>query len=93
MILRVSSQGQVTLPYALREKLNFPDHFSATLESSDRLVLEPCEKLTLDEAELRYGRHGITQEVLIEALRVLKKREKEAAQAKEEAAVAGTSAS
>ena len=73
MILKLSSQGQLTLSQKLRRHLGNPRHFEARLRGKT-LILEPVTKLTIDEAVQKYGPHGITQEVLIEALRVVEKR-------------------
>ena len=75
-ILKVSSQGQVTLPRALWREMGEPSYFEAALVNRD-LVLRVAHRLTLEEAEARYGAHGITSDVLREALRIV--REKEAA--------------
>jgi hypothetical protein len=40
------------------------------------LVPRPAQAMTLEEAERRYARHGITAEVLAEALRIVGRRER-----------------
>lgn len=75
VILKISSQRQVTLPKSLVEAMRQPSYFEARLVNGE-LVLRPGMKATLAEAEAAFGKHGITQEVLREALRIVAEREK-----------------
>ncbi len=70
IMLKISSQRQVTLPKALVERMGSPSYFEAELVKGE-LILRPGAKLTLEEAEAAFGKHGITQEVLREALRIV----------------------
>ncbi len=70
MILKLSSQGQLTLSQKLRRQLGNPRFFEARLRGNT-LILEPVIKLTTEEAEREFGPHGITKEVLMEALRIV----------------------
>ena len=77
VVLKLSSQRQLTLPKALVEQMGSPSYFEAELvKDGDKreLVLRPGVKMTLAEAELAYGKHGLTREVLTEALRIVAKR-------------------
>ncbi len=65
------------MPKALREAMAHPEHLEAVLEAPNRLVLQTCLRMTVQEAALRFGRHGITQEVLVEALRLVQARQPE----------------
>ncbi|WP_114374400.1 hypothetical protein [Elioraea thermophila] len=76
-VLKLSPQRQLTLSKALVETLGRPRFFEVELRAEAReLVLRPADKLTLEEAEVAYGRHGITRAVLIEALRIVRSRER-----------------
>lgn len=70
VLLKLSSQRQLTLPKTLVERMGSPSYFEALLVKGE-LILRPGLKMTLAEAEEAYGRHGITQEVLREALRIV----------------------
>lgn len=74
-MLKISSQRQVTLPKALFESMRKPSYFEARLVNGE-LVLRPGLMVTLEEAEAPYGKHGITRDVLREALRIVGEREK-----------------
>ena len=77
VVLKLSSQRQLTLPKALVEEMGSPAYFEAEVvkEGNSRdLVLRAGVKMTLAEAEIAYGKHGLTREVLTEALRIVAKR-------------------
>jgi hypothetical protein len=74
LVLKLSSQGQLTLPKAVVEAIGQPSYFEAVLVNKE-LVLRPAHRMTLEEAEARYGQHGITRDVLAEALRIVARRE------------------
>ncbi len=83
-LLKVSSQGQVTLPRAIRARMGNPSHLEAELVKGD-LVLRKGLHMTLDEAELAFSKHGLTRAVLQEALRITARREREAKEAEKPA--------
>jgi bifunctional DNA-binding transcriptional regulator/antitoxin component of YhaV-PrlF toxin-antitoxin module len=72
-IVKVSSQGQVTLRRAVRKALGDPKHLEAWIENGT-LMLRPAISATLDEAVCLFGKQGITRDVLVEALRTVKAR-------------------
>lgn len=72
-ILKLSSQRQLTLTKGLVEAMGQPSYFEAELVNRE-LVLRPALKATLEEAEQRYAQHGITKDVLAEALRIVERR-------------------
>jgi hypothetical protein len=74
VVLKISSQRQLTLTRAIVEAMGTPSHVEATLVNGD-LVLRPAAKLTLAQAERAYRTHGITADVLAEALRIVAARE------------------
>jgi hypothetical protein len=74
VVLKLSPNRQLTLTKAIVEAMGSPSYFEAELVKRE-LILRPGLKLTLDEADLRFGKHGITREVLTEALRIVAKRE------------------
>ncbi|WP_270939271.1 hypothetical protein [Falsiroseomonas oryzae] len=74
VVLKLSSQRQLTLTKRLVEAMGTPSHFEAVLVNKE-LVLRPALKMTLAEAEAAYGKHGITRDVLQEALRIVAGRE------------------
>lgn len=73
-LLKVSSQGQVTLRRAQRAALGNPRHLEAWIENGT-LMLRPAISATLQEAEALFARQGITRDVLVEALRIVKRRQ------------------
>ncbi len=73
MLFPVSRQGQITLRRAVRKALGDPHHLEGRLENGT-LVLRPAIAATPAEAELLYGKQGITREVLVEALRIVRRR-------------------
>jgi hypothetical protein len=74
VILKVSPQGQVTLRRDVLEALNRPRHLEAWIEKGT-LMLRPAVSATLAEAEEMFAEQGITRDVLVEALRIVKKRQ------------------
>lgn len=70
MILKVSPQGQVTIPKAFRQTLGQPRAMEARIERS-MLVLRPLIAESLAEAERMFRGDGITLEVLTEAVRIV----------------------
>lgn len=74
VILKVSPQGQVTLRREVMVALNRPRHLEAWMEQGT-LMLRPAVAATLAEAEGMFAQQGITRDVLIEALRIVKKRQ------------------
>jgi hypothetical protein len=78
LLMKLSSQRQLTLPKVVWQAMGSPLWFEAQLVRRD-LVLRHAEKMTLEQAERVYGRHGITQDVMAEALKIVAAREKEAA--------------
>jgi len=74
VVLKLSPNRQLTLTKGIVEAMGSPSYFEAELVKRE-LILRPGVKLTLDEAELRFGKHGITQEVLTEALRIVARKE------------------
>jgi hypothetical protein len=73
-LLKVSRQGQLTLTRPVLQALGNPRHFQAEVQPDRTLLLRPALKMTLGEAEAAFAAEGITKEVLIEALRILKRR-------------------
>lgn len=80
-LLKVSRQGQLTLTRPVLAALGNPRHLQAEVRPDRTLLLRPALKMTLDEAEAAFAGEGITKEVLVEALRILKRREKAAREA------------
>ncbi len=80
-LLKVSPQGQLTLTRPVLQALGNPRHLQAELRPDRTLLLRPALKMTLDEAEHAFAAEGITKEVLMEAFRILKRREKAAREA------------
>ena len=70
MVLKLSSQRQLTLPKTVVEEMGSPSYFEAVFVNRE-LVLRPGLKMTLAEAEEAFRKHGITREVLKEALRIV----------------------
>jgi hypothetical protein len=73
VLLKVSSQGQVTLRRAMRAALKNPRHFEAWIENGT-LMLRPALAASPAEAEALFNIQAITREVLVEALRVVRER-------------------
>lgn len=80
-VLKLSRQGQLTLPRRVREALGHPRFLEAELRPDGTLLLQPALKMTLDEATEAFAEHGITKEVLVEALRLVRRRERAAREA------------
>lgn len=74
VLLKVSPQGQVTLRRGVREALGNPRHLECWMEGGV-LMLRPALSATLEEAEALFGEQGITRDVLVEALRLVRRRE------------------
>lgn len=70
MIIKVSPQGQVTIPKALRAKLGEPRRMEARVER-EALVLRPVLAESPEAGEQLWGKEGITAEVLWQAIRLL----------------------
>ncbi|TQF76844.1 hypothetical protein FK498_15635 [Elioraea sp. Yellowstone] len=75
-LLKVSPQGQLTLTRPVLQALGNPRHLQAEVRPDRTLLLRPALKMTLDEAAEAFAAEGITREVLTEAFRILKRREK-----------------
>jgi hypothetical protein len=75
VILKVSPQGQVTLRREVLEALKRPRHLEAWIENGT-LMLRPAVSVTLAEAEVMFGKQGITRDVLVEALRIVQRRQR-----------------
>ncbi len=75
VLLKVSPQGQVTLRREVREALGNPRHLECWIEDRT-LRLRPAISATLNEAEGMLGQQGITRDVLIEALKIVRTRGK-----------------
>lgn len=73
-ILKVSPQGQVTLRKDVLAALRHPRSLEAWIEDGT-LMLRPAMSATLDEAAAVFGKQGITRDVLVEALRIVKQRQ------------------
>ena len=72
-ILKVSPQGQVTLRKDVMAALRHPRSLEAWVENGT-LMLRPAFSGSLAEAEAIFAKQGITRDVLVEALRIVKKR-------------------
>lgn len=77
-LLKISPQGQVTLPVALWQEIGRPSHVVAEYVNPN-LILKPAWGMTLAEAEARFRKEGITAEVLKEALRIVDRKARERA--------------
>lgn len=73
ILLKVSRQGQVTLRREVRVALGNPTWLECWMEDRT-LKLRPAICATLEEAETMFGRQGITRDVLVEALKIVKAR-------------------
>lgn len=79
MILKMSSQGQVTLSKALRQRLGNPTHFEAQEEGDkhrQRLVLRPAVRTALAIAswEQMFEGAAVSREDVVEAMIVVGRR-------------------
>src|SRR6188472_317968 len=70
MIIKVSPQGQVTIPRALRARLGDVRRMEARIER-EALVLRPILADNPAAGELKWGAEGVTAEVLWQAIRIL----------------------
>jgi hypothetical protein len=77
VLLKVSPQRQITVPDRLYALMGRPSHVVARIVKKD-LILQPALGLTLVEAERQMRKHGITSEVLEEALRIVDRKAKAA---------------
>jgi len=73
ILLKVSRQGQVTLRRDVRKALGDPRHLEAWIDKGT-LMLRPAISATVDQAAGIFGKQGITRDVLVEALRIVKTR-------------------
>lgn len=73
MIIRVSPQGQITIPKALRTQLGPCRRMEARVERM-ALVLRPILADTPEQGERMWGAEGITAEVLMQAIRIVEAR-------------------
>jgi hypothetical protein len=80
-LLKVSRQGRLTLTRPVLQALGNPRHLQAEVRPDRTLLLRPALKMTQAEAAAAFAAEGITAEVLTEALRILKRREKAAREA------------
>lgn len=87
-VLKLSRQRQLTLTRAVVEALGSPRFLEAEVQPDRTLLLRPALRMTLAEAEEAFGAHGITKEVLVEALRTVERRKK-AARAQEPGCTGG----
>ena len=74
-LLKVSPQGQVTLRRDVLAALRNPRTLEAWVEKGT-LMLRPALSASLAEAEAIFAKQGITRDVLVEALRIVQRREK-----------------
>ncbi|WP_198369588.1 hypothetical protein [Roseomonas rosulenta] len=77
-ILKVSPQGQVTLRRDVLAALRNPRMLEAWVEKGT-LMLRPALSGSLAEAEAIFAKQGITRDVLVEALRIVQRRDKRTA--------------
>ena len=73
VMLKVSPQRQVTLTKPIWDRMHRPSHVVAEVVK-EKLVLTPVLGTDIEEAARRYGKAGITMEVLAEALRIVEAR-------------------
>jgi len=88
MLIRVSPQWQVTIPRAFRRHIGPSRLIEARIEHA-ALMLRPIMVETVEEAARMFGPDGVTQEVLVEALRVIERRRAKAAAAEAASSVPG----
>lgn len=72
-ILKISSQGQLTLRRSVRKALGDP-HLMECWIDKGTLMLRPALSATVDEAAILFGKQAITRDVLVEALRIVRTR-------------------
>ncbi|WP_203070124.1 hypothetical protein [Falsiroseomonas ponticola] len=73
VLLKLSPQNQITLRKDLRAALGPCSHVEVEPVKGG-LMLRPAIGLTMEEARAAYGKHGFTEEVLAEALRIVQRR-------------------
>ena len=73
MVIRISSQWQVTIPKAFRPQLGSSGQLEAQFEQG-ALVLRPVLAPSADWAEQHFAPEGITREVIWEAMRLIESR-------------------
>ncbi len=81
MIIKVSPQGQITIPKSLRIRLRAPRRMEAVIER-EALVLRPILADSPAEGERIWGKEGITAEILWQAIRILDARQRKVAEDK-----------
>ena len=72
-ILKVSPQGQLTLRRSVRKALGDPRHLEAWIDKGT-LMLRPA-MVGVAQAVGMFGKEGITRDVLVEALRIVRARQ------------------
>ncbi|WP_019014535.1 hypothetical protein [Elioraea tepidiphila] len=76
-VLKLSRQRQLTLNRAIVAAMGNPRFLEARLNPDRSLTLIPADRLDLrEEVPKVYREAGITKDVLIEALRIVQRREK-----------------
>ncbi|MEO3472311.1 hypothetical protein AAFN86_10620 [Roseomonas sp. CAU 1739] len=75
-ILKISPQGQLTLRRSVRKALGDPRHMECWIDKGT-LMLRPALVATVDQATSMFGKEGITRDVLVEALRIVRVRGKQ----------------
>lgn len=76
-VLKLSRQRQLTLNRAIVAALGNPRFLEARLNPDRSLTLIPADRLDLrEEVPKVYREAGITKDVLVEALRIVQRREK-----------------
>ncbi|WP_333672539.1 hypothetical protein [Elioraea tepidiphila] len=76
-VLKLSRQRQLTLNRAIVAAMGNPRFLEARLNPDRSLTLIPADRLDLrEEVPKVYREAGITEDVLIEALRIVQRREK-----------------
>lgn len=72
-LVKLSPQRQLTLPKTIVEEMGSPSHFEGEIVKGE-LILRKTLHMTVREAELAMAKHGLTREVLMEALRIVDRR-------------------
>ncbi|MDO9711354.1 hypothetical protein [Paracraurococcus lichenis] len=80
MIIRVSPQWQVTIPKPFRRAFAHTRRVEARPEDGG-LMLRPILADSVTTAAEMFGPEGVTQQVLVEALRIVERRRRRAAEA------------
>jgi hypothetical protein len=83
MIIRISPQWQLTIPKALREQFGPARLVEARMERMT-LMLSPITAPSVPTAARAWAPEGITAEVLMEALALVARRRRKAAEAQGE---------